>query len=54
MFILLFFVLFIQSLTYWIFEPLVKFVEYVFEIRLLPVLALLVFILLFTAKNFKN
>jgi len=51
MFLLLFFVLLIQSLTYWIFEPLVSFVEYFLEIRFFPIAALLSLILLFSAKN---
>jgi len=36
MFLLLFVVLLIQFFIYWIFEPLAFFLEYVFEIRLLP------------------
>ena len=51
MFLLLFFVLLIQFFTYWIFEPLVSFLEYVLEIRFTPIIALLGFILLFSAKN---
>jgi len=51
MFILLFFVLFIQFFTYWIFEPLASFLEYVLEIRLFPIIALIVLIFLFSAKN---
>jgi len=51
MFLLLFFVLLIQFLTYWIFEPLASFLEYVLEIRLFPVIALLVLVFLFSVKN---
>jgi len=51
MFLLLFFVLLIQLLTYWIFEPLVSFLEYVVEIRLLPIIALIGLFFLFSAKN---
>ena len=51
MFLLLFFVLLIQFFTYWIFEPLAYFLEYVLVIRLFPVLALTGLILLFSAKN---
>ncbi len=51
MFLLLFFVLIIQFLTYWIFEPLATFLEYVFEVRLFPIVALLAFILLFLTKK---
>ena len=53
MFLLFLFVLIIQFLTHWIFEPLTSFLEYIFEVRILPVIALLAFILLFsTKKNF--
>jgi len=51
MFLLLFFVLLIQFFTYWIFEPLAYFLEYVLEIRLFPVFALTGLILLFSTKN---
>ena len=54
MFLLLFFVLIIQFLTYWIFEPLTNFLEYVFEVRFLPVITLLSFILLFSTKKISN
>jgi len=54
MFFLLFFVLLIQFLTHWIFEPLVFFLEYVLEIRLFPIIALLGLILLFSAKNIEQ
>ena len=51
MFLLLFFVLIIQFFTYWIFEPLSHFLEYVLEIKLFPNIVLLGLILLFAAKN---
>ena len=51
MFLLLFFVLLIQFFTYWIFEPLASFLEYVLEIRLFPVIALIVLTFLFFGKN---
>ena len=54
MFLLLFFVLLIQFFTYWIFEPLASFLEYFLEIRLIPFIALLGLILLFSAKNIEN
>ena len=55
MFLLLFFVLLIQFFTYWIFEPLAYFLEYVLEIRLFPVMALIGLIFLFSTKNtYKN
>ena len=43
MFLLLFFVFLIQSFTYWIFEPFASFLEYVLEIRLFHIIALIVF-----------
>ena len=51
MLLLLFFVLSIQFIIHWIFEPLTTFLEYVFEIRFLPLIALLAFILLFSIKK---
>ena len=54
MFLLLFFALLIQAFTYWIFEPLVSILEYVLEIRLFPVIALVGLILLFSAKNIEQ
>jgi len=51
MFLLLFFVLLIQFVTYWIFEPLASFLEYVLEIRFFPVVALIGLVFLFSAKN---
>mgnify|MGYP001175000548 FL=1 len=54
MFLLLFFVLFIQFFTYWIFEPLTSFLEYVLEIRLFPIIALIGFVFLFSAKNIEQ
>ena len=54
MFLLLFVVLLIQFFTYWIFEPLVFFVEHFLEIRFFPVIAFAGFILLFSAKNIEK
>ena len=54
MFLLLFFVLLIQFLTYWIFEPLSSFLGYVLEMKLLPTIALLGFILLFSARDIEH
>ena len=54
MFLLLFFVLLIQFFTYWIFEPLASFLEYALEIRTFPIIALLVLIFLFSAKNIEQ
>ena len=54
MFLLLCFVLLIQFFTYWIFEPLASFLEYVLEIRLFPSIAIFSLILLFSAKNIEQ
>jgi len=54
MILLLFFVLLIQFLTHWIFEPLVSFLEYFLEIRLFPIIALIGLIFLFSAKNIEK
>ena len=54
MFLLLFFVLLIQFFTYWIFEPLASFLEYVLSIRFFPIIALIVLIFLFSAKNIEQ
>ena len=54
MFLLLFFVLLIQFLTYWIFEPLVSFLEYVLEVKSIPIIALIGLIFLFSAKNIEQ
>ena len=51
MFLLLFFVLFIQFFTYWVFEPLASFLEYALEIRFFPVIALIGFFTLFSGKT---
>ena len=51
MFLILLFVLLIQFFTYWVFEPLASFLEYVLEIRLFPVVALIGLIWLFSGKN---
>ena len=54
MFLLLFFVFLIQFFTYWVFEPLASFLEYVLEIRLFPVIALIGLVFLFSAKNIEQ
>ena len=54
MFLLLFFVLLIQFFTYWIFEPLASFLEYVLEIRVFPIIALIVLITLFSTKSIEQ
>jgi len=54
MFFLLFFVLLIQFFTYWVFEPFASFLEYVLEIRLFPIIALIGLIFLFSEKNIEQ
>jgi len=54
MFLLLFFVALIQFFTYWIFEPLTSFLEYVLEIRVFPIIALIGLIFLISAKNIEQ
>ena len=54
MFLLLFFVLLIQFSTYWIFEPLASFLEYVLEIRWFPIIALIGLMFLFSKKNIEQ
>ncbi len=54
MFLLLFFVLLIQSFTHWIFEPLASILEYVLQIRLLPIIALIGLVFLFSANNMEQ
>ncbi len=54
MFLLLFFVLLIQFFTYWIFEPLASFLEYIVEIRLFPIISLISLVFLFAAKNIEQ
>ena len=54
MFLLLFFVLLIQFLTYWIFGPIVSYLAHIVEIRQLPIFILIGFILFFSAKNIEH
>ena len=54
MFLLLFFVLLIQFFTYWIFEPIASFLEYVFELRFFPIIALIGLVFLFSQKNIEQ
>ena len=54
MFLILFFVLSIQSFTYWVFKPLASFLEYVLEIRFFPIIALIGLVFLFSAKNIEQ
>jgi hypothetical protein len=54
MFVLMLFVIFIQFFNYWVFEPLSSFLEYVFGIRLFPIFALFILILLFSTSNIED
>jgi len=54
MFLLLCFVFLIQIFTYWIFEPIASFLEYVLEIRFFPIIALIGLVFLFSAKNIEK
>ena len=54
MFFLLFFVLIIQFFTYWIFEPLASYLAHFIEIRQFPIIALVSFILIFSAINIEK
>ena len=54
MFLLLFFVFLIQFFTYWVFEPLASFLEYVLEIRMFPIIALIGLVFLFSTKNIER
>ncbi len=54
MFLLLFFVLLIQFFTFWVFEPFASFFEYVLEIRLFPIIALIGLVFLFSAKTIEK
>ena len=50
MFLLLFIVFLIQFFAYWIFEPLASLLNYILEIKLLPTIALMSLVLLFSIK----
>jgi len=54
MFLLLFFVFLIQFFTFWVFEPLTSFLEYVLEIRMFPIIALIGLVFLFSTKNIEQ
>ena len=54
MFLLLFFVFLIQFFTFWVFEPLASFLEYVLEIRFFPIVALIGLDSLFSAKKIEQ
>jgi len=54
MFLLFFFILLIQFFNYWIFTPLAYIFEYVLQIKLFPIISIVVLILLFSGKNIEN
>ena len=51
MLLLIFFILLTQIFSYWIFEPLTSFLTDLFEIKILPILLLSLFIFLFSTKK---
>ena len=54
MFILLFVVFLIQIFAYWIFEPLTSFLQFILELKSLPLIALIGFIWLLSARNIEE
>ena len=54
MFLLLFFVFLIQFFIYWVFEPLASFLEYILELRMFPIVALIGLVFLFSTKNIEQ
>jgi len=54
MLLLLFFVLLIQFFTYWIFEQIASFLEYVLEISFFPIVALIGLVIIFSSKNIEQ
>ena len=54
MFVLFFLVSLIQFIIFWIFEPIVSLLEFVLAIRPFPIIFILGFIFLFSAKNIKK
>ncbi len=51
MFILIFFILLVQTFSFWLFEPFTAFLTHLIEIRILPFFILLILIFLFSTKN---
>ncbi len=51
MFFLIFFITLIQIFSYWIFEPLTVFLTNFIEVKFLPALILLIFIVIFSTKD---
>jgi len=54
MLVLLFIIFLIQILTHWVFEPTVSFLTKVLEIKLLPIIALLIVVYFFSGKYKEN
>ena len=54
MFVLLFLITLIQFFTYWVFEPIGSILEYVLEVRLFPIIALIGLVFLFSAKTIEQ
>jgi len=53
MFFLLFFISILQFFTFWLFEPLTKFITLILEIRIFPIIALLLAIFIFSSEGNK-
>ena len=51
MLLLLFIIFLIQFFVYWIFEPISHFLTSTLELRFLPIIALLLFLFLFTSEK---
>ena len=51
MLLLIFFISLTQIFSYWIFEPLTSFLTDLFEIKILPIFLLSLFIFLFSTKK---
>ena len=51
MLVLLFIILLLEFFTYWLFEPIINFSTNVLAIRFIPWIALIFFMVIFSAKN---
>ena len=51
--ILIFFVFIIQLFAYWIFKNIVSVVNYIFEVRMLPFLLIIVLVFIFSNKSYE-
>ena len=54
MFLLLFIVFLIQFFAFWIFEPIASYLSHILVIKQLPIITLVGFILLFSAKKIED